>query len=551
VGSVNGKTESPSPNFEAITSLSVNLSQLRARAAPTSEALKLNTTLRPKEPTIEDMIDIEMTDDDPKKMNLSGEVEIDKTPEEMDLSLDEPETDTAKSEFETLTSIFRAYDIRGVVGDSLTADVVTSIGCAIGTYVAQQGEQTLIVGGDARSSTPELMAALIEGLNVSGRDVISIGKVPTPALYFAVNNSGTTNGVMVTGSHNEAKYNGLKIVIGGKTLIEEDLQEIRRIFDEGSFSSGKGSVIELDIMTDYTDVIVNDIVIKQPLKVVVDGANGIAGETLPPLFSDLGCDVIPLYCDVDSSFPNHPPDPTVKENLADLINTVINEGADLGLALDGDADRVMAVTHDGTIIWPDQLLMLFAKDVLSRNPGSDVVYDIKCTRHLNTVISNHGGRPVMSRSGQSFIKAKMAETNAILGGELSGHICFNERWFGFDDGIYAAARLIEIVGSQMETLADLMAEFPVSCGTPEIRVPVAEASKFHVIQKLVDEGGFGDGTITTLDGLRVDYADGWGLVRASNTTPSLTLRFEADDEARLAEIKHLFRNQLQNHNLTF
>lgn len=508
-------------------------------------------TLQPKKPTIEDMINIEMTDDDPKEMNLSEEVEIEKTLGEMDLSMNEPGPDPAKSEFETLSSIFRAYDIRGVVGQNLTADVVTSIGCAIGTYAAQQGERTLIVGGDARSSTPELMAALIEGLNVSGRDVISIGKVPTPALYFAVNNTGTTNGVMVTGSHNEAKYNGLKIVIGGKTLLEEDLQEICRIFDEGSFSSGRGSVMELDIMTDYTDVIVNDIVIKQPLKVVVDCANGIAGETLPLLFSDLGCDVIPLHCDVDGSFPNHPPDPTVKENLADLINTVINEGADLGLAFDGDADRVMAVTHDGTIIWPDQLLMLFAKDVVSRNPGSDVVYDIKCTRHLNTVISNHGGRPVMSRSGHSFVKAKMAETNAILGGELSGHICFNERWFGFDDGIYAAARLIEIVGSQMETLADLMAEFPVSCWTPEIRVPVADASKFHVIQNLVDEGGFGDGTITTLDGLRVDYAHGWGLVRASNTTPSLTLRFEADDEARLAEIKHIFRNQLQNHNLTF
>ncbi len=551
MNSVKGKTESPSTNFEAFTSLGAKLSQLRARATPTPEAPRLNITLQPKEPTIENMIDIEMTDDDPKEMNLSEEVGIEKTLEQMDLSLDQSEPDPTKSEFEALSSIFRAYDIRGVVGENLTADVVTSIGSAIGTYAAQQGERTLIVGGDARSSTPQLMAALIKGLNVSGRDVISIGKVPTPALYFAVKNSGTMNGVMVTGSHNEANYNGLKIVIGGKTLLEEDLQEIRRILDEGSFSSGRGSVMELDIMTDYTNVIVNDIVIKQPLKVVVDCANGIAGETLPPLFSDLGCDVIPLHCDVDGSFPNHPPDPTVKENLADLINTVINEGADLGLALDGDADRVMAVTHDGTIIWPDQLLMLFAKDVVSRNPGSVVVYDIKCTRLLNTVISNHGGRPVMSRSGHSFVKAKMAETNAILGGELSGHICFNERWFGFDDGIYAAARLIEIVGSQLETLADLMAEFPVSCRTPEIRVPVAEARKFQVIQKLVDEGGFGDGTITTLDGLRVDYAHGWGLVRASNTTPSLTLRFEADDEARLAEIKHLFRSQLQNHNLTF
>lgn len=498
------------------------------------------------------MIDIEQTDGDNDEMDLFDDTAIAEVPEEMDLSLDEPQDalNTA-SEPNKLASIFRAYDIRGVVGENLTADVVTGIGCAIGTFAEQQGEQTLIVGGDARSSTPELMEALIEGLNVAGRDVISIGTVPTPALYFAVNKAGTANGVMVTGSHNEARYNGLKIVIGGRTLLEDDLQEIYRIFDEGSFSSGSGSVMELDIMREYTDAIVDDIVIAQPLKIVVDCANGIAGETLPLLFSDIGCDVIPLFCDVDGTFPNHPPDPTIEENLANLIATVVNEDADLGLAFDGDADRIMAVTHEGAVIWPDQLLMLFAKDVVSRNPGSDVVYDIKCTRHLSSVISNHGGRPVMSRSGHSFVKAKMAETDAILGGELSGHICFKERWHGFDDGIYAAARLIEIVGSQTETFADLMAEFPTSCWTPEIRVPVEESSKFHVMQKLVDEGGFGDVTITKLDGLRVDYANGWGLVRASNTTPSLTLRFEADDEASLTEIQEIFRGQLQHHNLTF
>lgn len=350
---------------------------------------------------------------------------------------------------------------------------------------------------------------------------------------------------MVTGSHNPPEYNGFKIVLDGKTLVDQDIAALYERVQSGNFSSGSGSVSDMDIVPDYMDAIADDVVVAQPLKVVIDCGNGIAGSIAPELLDSLGCEAIPLFCEVDGSFPNHHPDPTKPENLADLISTVQSQGADLGIGLDGDGDRLVAVTAEGDIVWPDRMLMLFAKDVVSRNPGSDVVYDVKCTRHLNSVISGFGGRPIISRSGHSFVKEKIAETGAMLGGELSGHICFSERWFGFDDGLYSAARLLEIVGSQEDGLSDLLSEFPDSVSTPEIHIPIDDEEKFTLIEALMASADFEDATITTLDGLRVDFSDGWGLVRASNTEPALTLRFEADNGQALDEIKSEFKELLQ------
>ncbi|MCB1691304.1 MAG: phosphomannomutase/phosphoglucomutase [Pseudomonadales bacterium] len=454
----------------------------------------------------------------------------------------EPETD----DLEAAREIFRAYDIRGVVGELLTPALAEKIGLAIGSEAQDQGEHTVIVGADGRLSSKELCLALVRGITGSGCDVIDLGMVPTPVLYFATQNSETRSGVMVTASHNPPEYNGFKIVIDGRTLVEEDIQGLyQRIADE-RFHSGEGRLREFDILSDYVDAIADDVVVAQPPKIVVDCGNGVAGLIAQEVFSNLGCDVVPLYCEVDGNFPNHLPDPLVPGNLDDLIALVKSEGADMGLALDGDGDRMVAVTSSGDVVWPDRLLMLFAKDVVSRNPGSDVVYDVKCTRHLNSVISSLGGRPIMCRSGHSYLKEKMKETDAVLGGEMSGHICFNERWFGFDDGLYAGARLIEIVGSQTEGLAELLSEFPESITTPEIIVPVSEKDKFRIIEELTADPDFAEGAVTTIDGLRIDYSDGWGLVRASNTSPALTLRFEADSEETLANIQHLFREKLQS-----
>ena len=443
-----------------------------------------------------------------------------------------------------LGSIFRAYDIRGVVGATLTPNVIYKIGLAIGSEAIQLGQQALLVGADGRLSSPDVMASLINGILATGMDVIRLGAVPTPVLYFATHTTETTSGVMITGSHNPPQYNGFKIVFRGKTLVDADIQRLYRRFVAEDFNSGRGELRELDILDQYFDAISDDVVVAQPLRVVVDCGNGIAGDITPDIYMNLGCEVIPLDCDVDGNFPNHHPDPTIASNLQDLILMVKSQGADLGLALDGDGDRLVAVTGSGEIIAPDQLLMLFAKDVVFRNPGSDVVYDIKCTRHLNSVISGFGGRPIICRSGHSYLKEKMAETDAALGGEFSGHVCFNERWYGFDDGIYAGARLLEIVGSQTAGLDELMREFPQSVSTPELKLAVDELEKFRIIDLLLEHGDFSAGAVSTLDGIRVDFADGWGLVRASNTGPCLTLRFEADDQTGLERIESLFRQQL-------
>ncbi len=441
-------------------------------------------------------------------------------------------------------TIFRAYDIRGIASHQLTDDIVYHIGLAIGSEAVDRGQQEIVVARDGRGSSERIIAALTRGLQDSGRDVVDIGLAPTPLMYFATHQLGVQSGVMVTGSHNTAEYNGLKIVIGGKTLSGRAIEGLRQRIQERHFSKGKGGYRTERIDEQYVDYIINDVAIAQPLKIVIDAGNGATGVIAPHLFEQLGCEVIPLYCDIDPKFPHHDPDPSIAKNLRDLVQLVRESSADIGIAFDGDGDRVAVVTASGDIVAADRLLMLLAQDVVARNPGADVLFDVKCTRSLNNVISSFGGRPIMWKSGHSFMKEKMAETGALLGGEFSGHIFFNERWFGFDDGMYAAARLIEILSTTNPDLDSHLSALPASISTPEIKIETTDQAKFSVMERLTATGKFGDGKITTLDGLRVDFPDGWGLVRASNTTPALTLRFEADNEAALDRIQTLFKDQL-------
>jgi phosphomannomutase/phosphoglucomutase len=467
--------------------------------------------------------------------------------EMIDIEMDGVE-DPAPEKIDTaeLDAIFRAYDIRGIVNETLTPESIYRIGQAIASSIISHGEKAVIVGADGRVSSPAVTDSLVHGLLDSGLDVTNLGMVPTPVLYFAIQSLGITSAVMVTASHNPPEYNGFKIIIAEQTLTAEDIQQIRHKYTDGEFESGEGTLTEANVMDDYADHVCDDIVIAQPLALVIDCGNGVAGAIAPDLFANLGCEVTPIYCDVDGRFPNHDPDPTEPANLEDLMLAVTSNNADLGIAFDGDGDRLVVVTNAGNIVWPDRLLMLFAKDILSRNPGSDVVYDIKCTRNLNTVVSSLGGRPIICRSGHSYLKAKVAETGALLGGEMSGHICFKERWNGFDDGLYAAARLLEIVGAQTKSLEELFDTFPKCESTAEIKVPIPDEEKFTFMANLSRRGDFRDGNIDDMDGLRVDYADGWGLIRASNTTPCLKLRFEADDRAGLQRIKSIFMEQMQN-----
>lgn len=440
--------------------------------------------------------------------------------------------------------IFRAYDIRGVVGNTLTAETAYWVGRAIGSQSLAQGEPNVAVGRDGRLSGPELVQQLIQGLLDCGCNVSDVGMVPTPVVYYAANILSGKSAVMLTGSHNPPDYNGFKIVIAGDTLANEQIQALKTRIDNNDLASGVGTVEQVDVLDRYFKQIRDDIAMAKPMRVVVDCGNGAAGVIAPQLIEALGCSVIPLYCDVDGNFPNHHPDPGKPENLVDLIARVKSESADLGLAFDGDGDRVGVVTNAGTMVYPDRLLMLFAKDVVSRNPGADIIFDVKCTRRLTPLISGYGGRPVMWKTGHSLIKKKMKETGALLAGEMSGHIFFKERWFGFDDGIYAAARLLEILSQDKRDAEHVFSAFPSDISTPEINIQVTEQSKFRIIDSLQRDGVWGEGNITTLDGVRVDYPKGWGLVRASNTTPVLVLRFEADSEQELERIKDVFRAQL-------
>ncbi len=443
--------------------------------------------------------------------------------------------------------IFRAYDIRGIVGKTLTKDAVHAIAGAIGTRAEALGQPRLVVGRDGRNSSPELAEALIEGLCASGRDVIDIGLVPTPLLYFATHQLGTGSGVMLTGSHNGPEYNGLKIMLDGHTLGGEDIKEIQRLAGSDELIEGEGELQRADIAADYMRRVSEDIqaALGNALKVVIDCGNGAAGVVAPRLINMLGHDVIELHCEIDGSFPNHHPDPSQPENLRALIDRVKAEGADIGLAFDGDGDRLGVVDAEGHIIWPDRQLMLLAKDVLSRNPGAPIIFDVKCSRHLQSLIEAQGGQALMWKTGHSFIKSKMQEVDAPLAGEMSGHIFFKERWYGFDDALYTAARLIEVFTHAGRKPAEMFRELPEDRATPELRLPLPEQEHGDFMQQLEEKltlrlALYHRAEVIKIDGLRIEYQDGWGLVRPSNTSPNIILRFEGKNEAVLQRIQAEF-----------
>lgn len=440
-------------------------------------------------------------------------------------------------------SIFRSYDIRGIVDETLTEDGVYQIGRALGAEADARGQKTIVVARDGRHSSAPLREALCKGLLESGRDVLDIGVAPTPVLYFATHHLDAKSGVMITGSHNPAQYNGLKIVLDGQTLSGEAIQAIRQRVETQDFIDGTGSLQQADIGAEYIRRISEEIPVTlgNALKVVVDCGNGVPGAIAPDLLRAIGHDVIELYCDVDGDFPNHHPDPSQPENLEDLINTVAAENADLGLAFDGDGDRLGVVDATGAVLWPDRQMMLFARDILSRNPGAKIIYDVKCSRLLAQEISAAGGEAIMAKTGHSLIKAKMQETGALLAGEMSGHIFFKERWYGFDDALYSAARLLEILVNAGQTPAEVFAALPDGVTTPELRIDLSEEQHAPFMAKILEKADFSDGELTTIDGLRVDFADSWGLIRPSNTTPCLVLRFEGDNEAALENVKTRFR----------
>ena len=441
--------------------------------------------------------------------------------------------------------VFRDYDIRGCADTEITADFTEALGRVLGTVALERGESTLAVGMDGRCSGPELRDALCRGILSTGCNVVRIGMVPTPVLNFALNGSlQTHSGVMVTASHNPASDNGFKIIFDNHVLSSEEISDLHRRMEEEVWLSGAGDSTEATVNDKYLEAVTQDIHLSTDLKVIIDCGNGVTSLLAPALFRRLGCTIVELYCKVDGNFPNHPPDPTVAANLEPLITQVLAENADLGLAFDGDGDRMVAVTATGRIVWPDELLMIFVEDILARQPGADIVYDVKCTRRLHALIRSHGGRPLMWKTGHAHMRNKVAESGAPVGGEFSGHLFFNDRWPGFDDGLYAAARLLEVISCRAQGLDNIIATFPTTVATDEIRVAVDEKKKFTLIETLRLAGNFTGGTLINIDGIRVEYPNGWGLIRASNTAPALTLRFEADDPEALARIKACFRDQL-------
>jgi phosphomannomutase/phosphoglucomutase len=445
--------------------------------------------------------------------------------------------------------IFRAYDIRGIVGRTLTAPLTRDIGRALGTVARERGAATFAICRDGRLSGPELSNSLMEGLTAAGADAIDIGMGPTPLAYFAAHHLGCGSCVAVSGSHNPPEYNGLKIVIGGDAIYGDEIQHLRKLIEKKQFHSGKGKRSKADVVDAYVERIAGDIRLARRFHVAIDCGNGVAGMLAPRLYRRLGCEVTELYCEVDGRFPNHHPDPAQPENLVELIKTLKSGDAELGLAFDGDGDRLGVVTKDGEIIYPDRQLMLLAKDVLSRNPGAEIIYDVKSTRLLAPWIERHGGRPLIWKTGHSLIKAKLKETGAPLAGEMSGHTFFKERWYGFDDALYGGARLLEILSREPDanrTLKDL----PNAPATPELHWTLQEGEPHALVARLVASLSAskpfpGAERVVTIDGVRVEYADGFGLARASNTTPSIVMRFEADNAAALERIKKDFRAALQ------
>jgi phosphomannomutase/phosphoglucomutase len=453
-------------------------------------------------------------------------------------------------------SIFRAYDIRGIVpknavdeaqigDDALTPAITEQIGQALGSEAAALNQPNIVVARDGRLSGPALLEGLIKGLKSTGRNVINIGMVPTPVLYFATYHFNAGSGVMLTGSHNPPNYNGLKMMIAGDTLSGDRIQALDKRIKNADLISGVGTRLETaDIGETYIDRIINDVKLTRPFKVVIDCGNGVAGELAPKLIRALGCEVIELFCDIDGNFPNHHPDPSMPENIQDVIKTVQTEGADLGLAFDGDGDRLGVVDAQGRVIWPDRQMILYATDLLKRHPGAEIIYDVKCTRYLETAIKQAGGKPLMWNTGHSFIKAKIKETGALLGGEMSGHIFFKERWYGFDDALYTAARLLEILSKDSRAPEAIFAELPDAVNTPELKLELTEFGEhYKLMDKIRDSFNFEDAKVRTIDGIRADFEDGWGLVRPSNTTPCLVIRFEADNQKALERIQDNFRQQ--------
>jgi phosphomannomutase/phosphoglucomutase len=440
--------------------------------------------------------------------------------------------------------IFKAYDIRGIVGRTLTGPIVQAVGQALGTLAQERGRDTLVVGRDGRLSGPELTGALSTGIRASGANVVDIGMVTTPISYFAAHHLKTQCSVMVTGSHNPPDYNGLKMVIDGDTLAGDEIKALRTRIEAGELKRGSGGLRNADVAPAYFDRITGDVRLARPMKIAVDCGNGVAGAYAPTLFRRLGCEVTELFCEVDGRFPNHHPDPSQPENLRDLIANLASTDNELGIAFDGDGDRLGVVAKDGRTIYADRQLMLFAADMLTRRSGATVIYDVKSTRNLKPWIEQHGGKPLLWKTGHSLIKAKMKETGAELAGEMSGHTFFKERWYGFDDGMYAGARLLEILSRDVDSSAALHA-IPDSLSTPELNIACADASPHALIDKLAATASFpGAIDVIRIDGLRVEYPDGFGLARASNTTPVIVLRFEADDAAALARIQGEFRRVL-------
>ena len=438
--------------------------------------------------------------------------------------------------------IFKAYDIRGIVDDTITDDITFKIGQAIGSEIIAAGKHTIVIGRDGRLSGPRLTTALADGLRASGVSVTDIGVAPSPVVYFSAYQLNISSCVAITGSHNPPNYNGFKIVVDGTTLSSERIQDLYQRILNNDFSAGSGSYSEVAVIDDYVNRVVSDIKLARPMKIVIDCGNGVGGATAPQLFRVLGCDVIDLYSEVDGTFPNHHPDPAKLENLTDLIEAVQTHDAEIGLAFDGDADRLGVVTPKGEVIWPDRQMILFARDILSRNPGTEIIYDVKCSRTLASEIEAAGGKATMWRTGHSFIKAKLKETGAAIAGEMSGHIFFKERWFGFDDGVYAGARLLELLAKMHETPQAIFDALPNTVNTPELQIQMDNFGEHYTfMEELVQNADFPHQTVSTFDGLRVDFDNGFGLIRPSNTTPVLVLRFEGETQANLESIQNQFR----------
>ncbi|MEM7251602.1 MAG: phosphomannomutase/phosphoglucomutase [Pseudomonadota bacterium] len=543
---VDSRPPPPSPD-EALQGLIVEESEGDVGELTDAAAFVSADSGPPPPPPPMDPPPMDPSDADELELPDLDEMEPDATPGMLIVDEEEPsaESDESADELPPLAA-FRAYDIRGRVGELLNASHFRRLGHAIGSEADTRGQQTVVVGRDGRRSSPELQEALVEGIRAAGRDVIDIGIVPTPVLYFATFYLDTGSGVMVTGSHNGPEYNGLKIMLGSETLFDEELLALRDRLMTGDLASGSGGYQEMDLVAEYIRTVTEDVPVAlgNAYKLVVDCGNGAAGVVAPKLFRALGHDVTELFCEVDGDFPNHGPDTSVDENLAQLIAKVREEDADLGFAFDGDGDRIAVIDGDGNIVRADRLMMLFARDILSRNPGANVIFDVKCTSRLGAIIAKLGGNPVMWKTGHSYMKKKLVETDAALAGELSGHIFIKDRWYGFDDALYAAARLLEILMGMNRSPAEIMQKLPAGLGTPELRVAIAPEQHARLSEGLAGTIDIPEATVTDIDGVRADFADGWGLVRTSKTDSLLVMRFEAKDQESLERIQDQFKNIL-------